>query len=203
MNFDAYLDSCYRHLSSEQKQNDGSFLPYYGKASESDLKAAKKEIYDVLKEAYDSKIITKQDFDAMNPDEKGPAKFYELFRVHKEHQVGKPPPERPIISASGSITENIGHYVQSHLKHYSNLIPSYLQDSPDFLRSIEREINDANLIEDGDIIATIDVSSLYTNINQQERINACRWIPEKYSSDKDKNEFIIKLLSLILKHSIF
>ena len=47
------------------------------------------------------------------------------------------------------------------------------------------------------------MKSLYTNINQQEGIDACRRILEKHSSDKIKNNFILELLSLILKHNIF
>ena len=41
----------------------------------------------------------------MRGDEKGAARLYATFKVHKQHEVGKAPPERPIIS--GSVTENI------------------------------------------------------------------------------------------------
>ena len=34
-------------------------------------------------------------------------KFYELFKVHKDHSQPDLPPERPIVSGCGSITENI------------------------------------------------------------------------------------------------
>ena len=60
--------------------------------------------------------------------------------------------------------------MQHHLKSLSNIHPSYLQDSPDFLRAIEEEINANNLIEDGDILVTVDVSALYTNIPQDAGI---------------------------------
>ena len=108
LKFEDYLDSCYNHLNSQQKQADGSSKPYYSEANESDLKAAKKEIHDVLKKALDDKIISENDFHTMDPSEKNAGKFYELFKVHKDHIEGKPPPERPIVSACGSITEYIG-----------------------------------------------------------------------------------------------
>ena len=102
----------------------------------------------------------------------------------------------------GSFTERIGQYVQHHLKPLSNIHPSYLQDSPDFLRAIEDEINANNLIEDGDILVTVDVSGLYTNIPQDAGIEACRNLLDQHSSDKDKNAFIIKLLELVLRNNI-
>ena len=35
-------------------------------------------------------------------------KFYTLYKVLKSHVAPATPPERPIISCSGSITQNIG-----------------------------------------------------------------------------------------------
>ena len=60
------------------------------------------------------------------------------FKVHKPHQPMTAPPPRPFISGSGSITENIGAYVEYHIKDKSNKHPSYLQDTQDFLRTINQ-----------------------------------------------------------------
>ena len=60
----------------------------------------------LIEEGFDNEIISKDEYSAMDPTNMGPAKFYELFKVHKSHTPGVAPPERPIISASGSITEN-------------------------------------------------------------------------------------------------
>ena len=101
------------------------------------LETAKEKIIHLVEEGFDNEIIDKDEYSAMDPSDKGPAKFYEMFKVHKSHTPGKAPPERPIISASGSITENIALFVGHHLKHLANKHPSYLQDTPDFLRMIE------------------------------------------------------------------
>ena len=202
MDFDDYWDSCMNHLSSKQRQSDGSSKPYYSAASEEELTAAKKEIHDTLKTAFEKKIISEDEFKAMNPLPLGPAKFYQIFKVHKMKN-NKLPPERPIVSTCGSFTEKIGQFVQHNLKSLSNIHPSYLQDSPDFLRSVESEINDKNIISDGDILVTVDVSALYTNIPIQEGIEACKELLDKHSDNKDKNDFIIKLLELLLKNNIF
>ena len=202
LDFDDYLASCYNHLGSTQTQEDGSQKNFYSEVTGIDLGSAKDEILDVLKTALKDGLITKEEFNHMDPSNKGPGKFYELFKVHKKHQAGRPPPERPIISTCGSYTENIGKYVQNTLKRYSNIHNSYLQDSPDFLRFIE-ELNESGAIEEDDIIVTVDVSALYTNIQQDEGIEAVRNILDAHNDDKAHNCFILELLELILKHNIF
>ena len=77
---------------------------------------SKEKIIHIFQEGLDNEIITKDEFIAMNPTDMGPAKFYELFKIHKPHIPGEAPPERPIISASGSVTDNIALFVETHLK---------------------------------------------------------------------------------------
>ena len=67
--------------------------------------AAKTKLKHVLEEGLDNKVITKSEFEAMHPDGKNPAMFYCTFKVHKTHEPMKAPPERPIVSACGSIIE--------------------------------------------------------------------------------------------------
>ena len=55
---------------------------------------------------------------------------------------------------------------------------------------------------DGDMIVTIDVSAIYTNISQEDAIKACRDVLDKHSDDKPKNDFII-LLICSLWYNIF
>ena len=79
------------------------------------MEDAKEKIIETLKEALDDGIITQSDYKAMNPEDRNAAKFYCNYKVHKAHD--SIPPERPIISGSGSITENISIYVDHHIKH--------------------------------------------------------------------------------------
>ena len=104
----------------------------------------------------------------MRADEKTAARFYSTFKVHKDHEEGKAPPERPIISGNGSITENISAYVDHHLKSLAEQHQSYLQDTPDFLRLVECEVNAGEPLPANAILATIDVVGLYTNIPVDE-----------------------------------
>ena len=46
---------------------------------------------------------------AMKPEEKIPGKFYQLFKVHKEHEGGTVPPGRPIISISATLQKTTAY----------------------------------------------------------------------------------------------
>ena len=111
LDFEEYVRSCESHLQSEQKQPDGSNKPYYMKVGEDTFEEAKEKITKLLEEAFENEYISKDEFEAMQPGEKGPARFYQLFKVHKPHEPGMAPPERPIISGSGSITENLSLFI--------------------------------------------------------------------------------------------
>ena len=156
----------------------------------------------MLEEGLEKDIINKEEMEAMDPSDKTPAKFYQMFKVHKKHDTGKAPPERPIISGSGSCTENISMFVEHHIKQLANKHPSYLQDSPDFLREIEN-LNKTKIIEQWVILVSIDVSGLYTNIPQPEGLDAVGDALEDREDKRIPSDFIVKLVELVLKNNIF
>ena len=150
-----------------------------------------------------SRNINKEEYDAMKADEKQAARFYATFKVHKEHTAGKAPPERPIISGCGSITENISAFVDHHIKSLAVKHFSYLQDTPDFLRLLEAEVNTGDLLPANTILATIDVCGLYTNIPIEEGLDAVQEALEERESKKISTEFLVRLLEMVLKSNIF
>ena len=85
LDFQRYMDSCYNHLNSKQKQDDGSFKPYYQKVDKETVESVKTVISKHLKEGLEKEFISKDEFNAMDPVDKTAAKFYEIFKVHKEH----------------------------------------------------------------------------------------------------------------------
>ena len=201
LNFEDYVDSCSTHLSSKQLQPDGSQLPYYEKVEETIIREAKHLISSTLETGKEKGWINKDEFEAMLPDEKNPGKFYQLFKVHKEHVPGSVPPGRPIISGSGSITENISIFVDHFLKPLADKHESYLQDTPDFLRFID-EFNSHETEIQG-ILFTIDVSSLYTNIPQTEGLHICKAALDARTVQTVPTDFITSLLALCLRYNIF
>ena len=96
------------------------------------MKQAKDTIKNVLAYTLKNNFISKSDYREMNPENKGPAKFYELFKVHKEFGLWEVPPVSPIVSCNGCIIEQLCKFVQYHLKDLSKKHSTYLQDSLDF-----------------------------------------------------------------------
>ena len=119
LNFNDYMQACYDHLYSSQSDEKGNCQRYYKQVDYSSLDEGKQQIKSLLQEGLDNNIITKEQFLEMDPDAKNPAHFYCLFKVHKEHARMSPPPVRPIITQSGSITENPGMFVEYYLNTYS------------------------------------------------------------------------------------
>ena len=103
----------------------------------------------------------------MNPEEKGPGRFFCNFKVHKPHIYKTAPPERPIISQSGTICEKIGTFVEHHIKHIGTIQESYLKDTPDFLRTIQ-QINKDHELGPNKTLVTMDAIGLFTNILHNE-----------------------------------
>ena len=77
-----------------------------------------------------------------------------------------------------------------------------MQDTPDFLRKVE-ELNEAGIVKDGDKIVTIDVSSLYTNIPQDQGLAAAKKALDERVDQSIPTDYIIALLEIILKFNIF
>ena len=160
------------------------------------------KIKTIVEEGFDNDILEKAEYDVLKQDNVKPGKFYCTFKVHKEYNENGIPPVRPIISGSGSLTENIGIFVDHHLKNLSNKHPTYIKDTPDFLNHIET-INNGAPLPTGAVLVTVDVSALYTNIPQEEGIQACREALNVRSDNKVPTDFVIRSLEIILKYNIF
>ena len=134
LDFEEYLRACYNHLTSEVAPGQ----PYYSPVDRFEIDRTKLKIRNLLKEGLEQEIITKSEYEHMDPEEKGPGRFYCNFKVHKPHEINKAPPERPITSQSGSFCENIATYVEHHIKHIGTKHKSYLKDTPHFLRLVKK-----------------------------------------------------------------
>ena len=69
-----------------------------------------------------------------------------------------------MVSSCNSITERISQFVDRWLQSHVRKFPSYLKDTTDFLKLIEK----TKLPEKCIFIASTDVSSLYTNIPHED-----------------------------------
>ena len=67
LNFTDYIDASYVHLNSRQENENGTTSPYYTKVNKQEIQKVATQLTHVLDEALDNKIITDNEYKAMNP----------------------------------------------------------------------------------------------------------------------------------------
>lgn len=133
------------------------------------------------------------------PQEPRPRYFYMLPKIHKSAESwtipGKMPPGRPIVSDCNSVSKNVAGYVDSFLKPYAVCHPAYVKDTYDFVDKISKLF-----IPDDCFLATLDVESMYTNIDHDLGIQA---VKDAFPTMNPPFDSIIELLELTLKSNDF
>ena len=120
----------------------------------------------------------------------------QLYLLPKVHKNQNPPPGRPIISANQSPTERISAFVDTFIRPIVTTGKSYIKDTTDFINKLD----DVGKTEDGSLLVSLDVNSLYTNIPNKDGAEATYEYLEKYrdSEAKPSNLSIAELLWLVL-----
>ena len=113
--------------------------------------------------------------------------FYTLTKIHKKTPVGRP-------------TERISSFVDSLLQPIAIKQEFYMKDTTDFINFIEN-----TQIPDNVALATLDVSSVYTNIPQEEGIDVvCRFYEDHYEQKLPiPTNDLRELMRLILEENSF
>ena len=156
-----------------------------------------------MNEGYDNNILSKEEASALTPAENVvPGRFYATFKVHRQYEHGKVPPERAIVSCSGTYMENIAIYVEHNLKDLGTSHESYLKDTPDFLRQLLQK-NQNNSLPDNAMLVVIDAIGLYTNIPQDEGVKFVEEAFETKEHFRVPGLYKAKLLEIIIQNSIF
>ncbi len=157
-----------------------------------------KVITDFLNRLYDAEDISSQTLDYLVNTKPRTSLLYTQPKIHKGVL---PPPCRPIVSGNNSPSERISAFVDWFLKPIVPQIPSYIKDTTHFLQLIES----LGEIPEDCLIATLDVSALYTNIPQSEGITACRLALDitRDNQSAPANSSIEHLLKLVLSTNNF
>ena len=138
--------------------------------------------------------------------------LYGVPKVHKSEEIKKMIKEypheyvevaqpkdlkmRPIIAGPSSVTSKLSNYLDALLKPLLWNVKSYICDTVDFLNNLPEQL------EDNVILATFDISSMYTNIDFFNDLGTEAikyWLqrdPEAIPSCIPK-EFIIEALKLV------
>ena len=124
------------------------------------------------------------------------AVIYFLKKIHKQ-----PMSIRPIVSTVNSATANLAEFLDHYLQPIMKQLPAYLKDTTQFLCEI------AHIpIHRDTWLVTVDVKSLYTNIPNEEGIQACyeAWLTQETTDPQHPPaETLRQLLELVLKLNVF
>jgi len=120
----------------------------------------------------------------------------QLYLLPKIHKNKNPVPGRPIVSANNSPTEKISQLADFFLQPLVQGTKSFVKDTTDFITKIEA----LPAVPENCLLCTIDVSSLYTNIPNDEGILACKKLLYKHRkySCLPSNDNIAHLLEYVL-----
>ena len=121
--------------------------------------------------------------------------IYTLTKIHKPTLVG-----RPIISGCDGLTERLSSFADKLLQPIAQIQDSYLKDTTHFIRFIE-----STRVPRNAFLVSMDVTSLYTNIPQEEGITIVCNPYENCHADNPPiaTNFLREMLSLILKENSF
>ena len=119
--------------------------------------------------------------------------MYFLPKLHKANRPG-----RPIVSAVNSPTDLLSAFIDAHLKPIVPTIPSYIKDTTDFLRKLRTVSFSRN-----DILVTVDVKSLYTNIPHMDGIAAAKKVLNLRDNKHPHTWLLLKLIHLVLTSNGF
>ena len=149
-----------------------------------------------LKRLYDEGLINKDMMDFCTPPNGvRTSRIYFLLKVHKN-----PMGIRPIVSGIKYATEFLSQFVDIWLQPLMQSLPSYIRDTTHFIKMIEETPFPKDCL-----MASIDVSSLYTNIIHEDGIeSAINALHSTYATNEDQPppEVIGEMLRFILTHNV-
>lgn len=194
MDKDLYIAEGYRQLNN---------ACHYRKLDAPIFPETAEKIKDILIELHEQQFIVQKQFSYLvPPSDPRPRQLYLLPKIHKPRDkwpvTDKMPPGRPIISDCSSESYHVAEYIDSFLQPFSTLHASYVKDTIDFLSKLK-----AIRCKPGSLLITMDVESMYTNINNEAGLEAVRTAFASEPSSSRPDEHILQLLELGLKNNDF
>ncbi|XP_077148976.1 uncharacterized protein LOC143809888 [Ranitomeya variabilis] len=141
-------------------------------------------------------ILNKKEVDFLTTDFPVVPTFYLLPKVHKSLIN---PPGRPIVSGINGLFEKPCTYVDFFLQPFAMKLTSFLRDSTHLIQLLQDLC-----LPPGTILITLDVESLYTNINHDVGLKAISFfLDSNTTGDREHDQFLLDLLFFILDKNYF
>ncbi|KAL6458590.1 hypothetical protein MHYP_G00320620 [Metynnis hypsauchen] len=194
MDREAYIKEAERQLNQEE---------YYKKLPEPIFLETVPLVRTILTQLREGGHINKkQETYLIGPDNPRQRFFYLLPKIHKSPESWsvpyEMPPGRPIVSDCGSETYATAEYIEHFLNPISTRHPSYIKDTYDFIDKIKNIT-----LPQECLLFTIDIDSLYTNIETSAGLEAIKDWFIRYPDENRPDEHLIKLLEINLTKNDF
>jgi len=158
-----------------------------------------KKYNSILQEMFLEGLITKKEWNYLVADPKAKERtFYLLPKIHKDKSkwIDNIPPGRPIVSDINSESYRIACFIDFHLTPFSTSHPSYVKNTFHFLERLRE-----TCIGPKDLLISLDVDSLYTNIDSEFGLSA---IQDAFKTNPNRiHKHILQLLKLCLEGNDF
>ena len=120
--------------------------------------------------------------------------YFSLTEIHKPNNPG-----RPIVSACSCPTELISSYLDKIMAPIVRSLPSYVKDSQHALQIFR----DFNFLGEDKLIFTMDITSLYTVIPNDEGLLALKHFFDLRTVKEPSSETLLRLAELVLTLNCF
>ena len=189
MNTTDYINEGLRQLSDHK---------FYIETDDDLTDTHKQAIHSKIKNMEEDKEIDLKCHDYLMASKCRTSLFYMLPKIHKRL---KDPPGRPIVSGNGCPTEKISQLVDHFLQPHVKQLPSYIKDTTHFLQKLQT----LGSLPEGSLLVTLDVASLYTNIPNNECLEAARLALYRGRGLRcnPSNDSLIALLRMVLTMNNF
>ena len=131
----------------------------YTETNTDDTLETKDNANTLFQNLYYNDYVTKKQYNNLTNFHPNCPIFYGIPKIHKPNN-----PLRPIVSQINGPTSRVSKYVDKLLTVAENQIPYLLKDTTAFLNLIENH----KQVTPNTLLVTLDVTSLYTNIPQEE-----------------------------------
>lgn len=151
----------------------------------------------ILKSGLEAGFLGKNEFEFLNKKYPRVPISYLVPKIHKDLNS---PPGRPIICGCDSLLEPVSKYIDFFLKPFVTEVPSFLRDTTDFIAQVEG----LDFNKDTQLLVSFDVTSLYTQIPQEEALQVIElYLEKRQRPHQVPTSFIVQLAEIALKNNCF
>ena len=187
-NRESYRQEIFRQLSN---------VEFYTPLSGDPTLKFSHEIESFLSRALSESFISQDEFNFMFQKHPVRPVFHTLPKIHKS--CIEPVPGRPIVAGIQSLSEPISQYIDLQIKGLVFQLPSFLKDTTDFLNKIDAIEN----IQESDFLCSLDITSLYTNVPNQESLISLAYYLNQRGNLTPPTDFLVELMKLVLNRNYF